>query len=151
MTRCQRSASMSMESCEYFYKGASEFVYLFLEAHKANCTYYIYSIYKVVYFIISFWLSFFITMFLSFFSSLQCVFFFFAKKPVELFVACRNRKAAGLMNSTVPNTSLYTPHTYAHKPCLAQGSILIRHRKALTYQSQAQLRVTNQELGFATE
>lgn len=92
MTRCQRSASMSMESCEYFYKGASEFVYLFLEAHKANCTYYIYSIYKVVYFIISFWLSFFITMFLSFFSSLQCVFFSLQKATSFLLLAAIERR-----------------------------------------------------------
>lgn len=47
---CSEQSDASMESCEYSFKGDPEhFVYLFLEAHRTNCTYYIYSIYKVVY------------------------------------------------------------------------------------------------------
>ena len=50
------------------------------------------------------------------------------------------------MNSKVPNTHFTHMHTHS---VLHRESILIRHRMALTYQSQAQLRVTNQELGSA--
>lgn len=49
LTRCQRSASEKVVNTS-IKRGKRCFVYLFLEAHKANCTYYIYSIYKVVYF-----------------------------------------------------------------------------------------------------
>ena len=59
-----------------------------LEAHKANCTYYIYSIYKVVYFVIlaqsvcHHGVVSFIFIFLIFFAKGQWSFFFFALAAV---------------------------------------------------------------------
>lgn len=50
------------------------------------------------------------------------------------------------MTSTVPNTSFYAHMQISPPPLIKWG--LLRHKMALTYQSQAQLRVTNQDLGL---
>lgn len=75
----------------------------------------------VVYFVISFWLLVLCHHVVVIFLFSFMFFFFLCKRPVELFDACRNRMSVRLMNNTVPNTSLYTPHTYAHTPCRTQG------------------------------
>lgn len=51
-TRCQCSASKSMKVVNTPIKWQVMLCLFILEAHKTNCTYYIYSIYKVVYFVI---------------------------------------------------------------------------------------------------
>lgn len=86
----QHSASGSMESCEYFYKGQVMLCLFIFRCTQSKMYIYIFILY-IRLFILSFhvWLSFIVAMLISFFFVFfLCLFVFFAKRPVDLCFRC---------------------------------------------------------------
>lgn len=87
----QRSASGSMESCEYFYKGQVMLCLFIFRCTQSKMYIYIYSIYKAVYFVISCLAQLHchhVDILFFFFGLFLCLFVFCAKRPVDLYFRC---------------------------------------------------------------
>lgn len=126
----QRSASGSMESCEYFYKGQVMLCLFIFRCTQSKMYIYIFILY-IRLFILSFhvWLSFIVTMLISsffFLSFLMFICFLCKKASGPLFsvhAALEERRA-------VPNASLYTPHTCVRSlPDVGRAHLFFKKKK----------------------